>query len=182
MSNMATTQVTTFPNLSRDPNCDIVILAELAAAGVDCVYHAREQYQGVRAKVTGELHCGRFTFTRRRYYWIVKGEIPLELAERIYAESPADFQIRAGGQGVSRVPELASNCFDIKAKAFYTLATHEVDKDSAFHSLFVKQLDNPQDSATVNEYHIDTAEGLKYFVDTIKEKYQADWDYVRVGR
>jgi len=80
-------------NLAGNENCDYFIKAELTLAGIDMV---QEKDRGeVPAKIKGKL--GNFKFSRAWTYWIVKGDVPLSVAEELYADPVGVKYVRVAG-------------------------------------------------------------------------------------
>lgn len=139
----------TMINLAGVQNCDETIKQELRSAGIDLVFHEKRTNNEVPYSVTGELKCGRFVFTRAWYYWVVQGKVPLDTARLMYAdESRKDVRV-AGDCGSPPPDEWAE------------------PSDEYLRHLCAEKgypYDQIKDNRTVNVYHIDTQEGLEFFV------------------
>ena len=145
-------------NLAGVETCDDDIRLELAKAGITA-FDIKKGRSEVPYSVVGLLghkefsddeleffkmmECNitlaSFTFTRSWYYWSVTGYVPLEVADIMYANPNGVKEIRAGGDCACRPPSTW------------------VEKTLVCG----KQV--------VSNYHIDTQEGLNYFVQTLKE-------------
>ena len=82
-------------NLAGRIDCDIDILEELYLAGVEIVEHDVPLRQEVPAQLTGSN--GQFEFTRCWYYWVVRGPVPLEVANDMYRHPRGARDIRVAG-------------------------------------------------------------------------------------
>ena len=148
-------------NLAGVEDCDVYIREELEKAGI-AVYNLREPCKSeVSYVLYGSLggkqltddekahmervgflestakHFSVFVFTRAWYYWRVNGYVPLPIAEEMYANSNGVRDIRANGHCACPPPS-------------EQLVQHKVCGMNV-----------------VDHYHIDTQEGLNYFVQTM---------------
>lgn len=80
-----------------------------------------------------------FVFTRAWYYWIVSGFVPLDIADKIYQNPNGRYDVRAGG-----------HC-------------------GAVNPCEVKHQAKICGMNVVDHYHIDTQEGLNFFVETLRQ-------------
>jgi len=85
------------------------------------------------------IKIASFHFTRNWYYWIVSGYVPLDVAEIMYANPNGVKDIRAAGHCGCPPP------------------SEQVDRILVCGK------------KVVSSYHIDSQEGLNYFVQTLKE-------------
>ncbi len=126
---------------------------ELEVAGVEVVERAPKDGRALRDPETGIAATGRltlggeevFTFERAWYYWIVRGNVPLKVARPLF-EDHGDI-----GRHQVRVGGFAGG---------------GVHPDSWFELV--------DDVPCVTQYHIDTPEGLRLFVETMGEHGLAD--------
>lgn len=150
-------------NLAGVDLCDNFIREELEKAGID-IYNIKEPGRSeVPYTVYGSLggrplsdedksHMERhglmveviashssFIFTRAWYYWCVGGFVPLAVAEEMYENPNGRKDIRAAGHCGCPPPS-------------EQLVRHKVCGMDV-----------------VGSYHIDTQEGLNYFVETLKK-------------
>lgn len=90
-------------NLAGVADCDVAIEAELKEAGIKIVRNDFAAGNEVSSKLIGtlswdEAECQpRFIFQRAWRYWIVKGRVPLAIAERLYADPVGAKSIRVAG-------------------------------------------------------------------------------------
>lgn len=145
-----------FTNLAGKENSNADILNELYIANVDAVWHAKPLRGEVITHVSGELD--ELVFTRNFNYWVVKGNIPSVLAERIYAVKERR-DIRAGGHGLSPSPE--SEYYPTK-KEIDALCAYELSNKGKFSEERYRKTLN--DIRYIKMYHIDTQQGLNFFV------------------
>lgn len=73
---------------------DDYVTRELMAAEIPLVCVTRNKGE-VAASITGKL--GEFTFTRAWYYWVVKGRVPLAVAQEMYSHPVGRKDIRVDG-------------------------------------------------------------------------------------
>lgn len=145
-------------NLAGNENCDTVIREELTKAGITILEVPKVKSE-VSSSIIGllghtefddktkeffkrhepSLQIASFTFRRAWYYWSVSGYVPLEVAEILYANPNGVNDIRANGHCGCPPPS-------------------EQVKDMLICG---KQV--------VSSYHIDSQEGLNFFVQTLKE-------------
>lgn len=149
----------------------------LKAAGIPVV--ELDPFPGDRVGYTGKL--GPFTFTRSHsYYWIVKGPVPIDVANELYADYIGKKDVRSGGHcGCPSPSEYGQSLTAQNGK--HVLAQKDVDE---FRSFMLKGViptnaldryvlpDTPEAVGAayfVDLYHIDSQEGLELFADTIKK-------------
>lgn len=150
-------------NLAHNENCDVVILEELGKAGIMAFKTSQSDkpHYDVPYTVIGALGSepltdedqrifdrigttpefletmAPFVFTRAWYYWNVTGFVPLAIAEEMYANPNGAKDIRVAGHCACPPPSA-------------WLVHHKVCGMDV-----------------VDSYHIDTQEGLNYFVQTM---------------
>lgn len=150
-------------NLAGVEDCDVTIRKELEKAGID-IYNLGETttdevpyiiFGGLGGKPLSDKDRGfmerhgfleatvkdivGFTFTRAWYYWRVNGYVPLDIAVEMYENPNGRKDIRANGHCGCPPPS-------------EQLVQHKVCGMDV-----------------VDSYHIDTQEGLNYFVATLKK-------------
>jgi hypothetical protein len=173
-------------NLAGDPKCDSSIIDELQAAGVERV-KGEKTGREVDASVSGKL--GSFTFRRAWYYWVVEGPTPLHVAEEMYKNPIGRTEVRCGGHcgcpapadyGVAHYDAAGKMLLPLDGPDYKLIQAKPWSAGLADILAGVEQkcrfVENPRLEATssiVDCYHIDSAEGLRLFVDTIR-KYGLD--------
>lgn len=166
-----------------DASASLKCALELQAAGVPIVLlPSRETLAGIDSRVGGEL--GGFTFRRAfsRWYWVVRGPMPLDVAEQVYADPRGRYDVRAGGHCGARHPrdettwrapdgrKLAVDP-DGKQRAQWAgiVERHPDMKSADDEWMWCDTVgDVPGARAYVEAYHVDTAEGLRLLADMIK--------------
>lgn len=154
-------------NLAGDKNCDEQIENELRRCGIEAVSVERSSRNEVPYSVMGKL--GNFVFTRQWYYWAVEGNVPLSVAQELYADPVGKTDIRVNGDAGRTPPEgrgltylngEGNRLFPLSEKPN---SLEYVDKDIRF-------VENPsaEGQAFVTSYHIDSEIGLRLFADTLK--------------
>jgi hypothetical protein len=148
---------------------------ELRKAGIPQVPRAHDNGE-VPALYSGRYES--FIFERAWYYWVVEGMVPLAVAEELYANPNGERDIRVNGHcGCPAPAEWAVDVsesgqtvasdeeFEMGLRMFRTLPgilhdweTNHIPKSKAV---------NPRKFIT--SYHIDTQEGLNFFMDTIRK-------------
>lgn len=150
-------------NLAHNENCDAVIIEELEKAGIKPFKTSQSDkpHYDVPYAVIGALgseylddenqrmfdrigtrpeflkDMASFVFTRAWYYWCVSGYVPLPIAEEMYANPNGKSDIRVAGHCACPPPS-------------EWMVKHKVCGMDV-----------------VDGYHIDTQEGLNYFVQTM---------------
>ena len=89
-------------NLAGRKDCDEYIRRELERCRIDIV-----EVELTRSEVpyTLEGRLGDFEFRRAWYYWVVRGSVPLEVAQEIYADPVGHTDIRVAGNAGCPPPE-----------------------------------------------------------------------------
>ena len=125
---------------------------ELTEAGIELIAIRREGE--VPSKLGGKYK--QFSFIRAWYYWVVRGPLPLKLAQKLYKEGPKSIRVNGDIEGIE--PNLGESIYYRK----------EVDtRIERYESINIK--DKTEDNAYIDLYHIDTQEGLNYFVKFLKD-------------
>jgi hypothetical protein len=171
-------------NLAGNPECDDYIRNELLDVGIPVIESTEPNKQEVNSKVYGKL--GPFTFTRAWYYYVVKGPIPLPVAQEMYVGRVGKRDVRVVGHCGCPPPDQWAEHFNSEGKRLTKTNTSDhklVLQDPSTLSKVMKDLrediieqycfvDDPAKEAIksiVDSYHIDSMLGLKLFVDTIKK-------------
>lgn len=158
-------------NLAGNQECDKYIREELEKAGIR-VIHGEKNEGEVPYTLTGQLSY--FTFRRAWYYWMVEGDVPLEIAKEMYATEVGKKDVRVTGHCGCPPPE--EWAFP-KNEVLFELGVYK--KPSKKHPYgsgpTYGELAEMCNSGKINaprfiqSYHIDSHEGLKLFADTIKK-------------
>lgn len=158
---------TRFPNLANIKNdtaqrshTNSIIRKEMAVVGISLVYHASYFYcTDVPANVSGELpSIYDLTFRRGWSYWCAYGKVPLECAKQMYSvEGRKD--VRVAGHGCSPPPEEW-------AEPPLRYLQWVLESEGYIHEGPVR--DTILSSQYIDLYHIDTVEGLAFFVESVK--------------
>jgi hypothetical protein len=166
-------------NLAGHPDCDRIIRHELERARIEIVEGERRPRE-VPYTVTGRLNV--WTFRRAWYYWVAAGQLPLDVAQRLYADPVGKTDVRVAGHCGCPPPEPPWLVY-FDADGIRLL--HDPDgKEAQFYADFVErgvlnaeQLagkrfvpDAPAVAArvVVESYHIDSEVGLRLFADTLR--------------
>jgi len=142
-------------NLAGNKDCDQTIIRELVEAGIDLVFHTRRSTNEVPASVSGELDEGRFVFKRGWRYWIVEGRVPIKVARKMYADELRK-DVRVAGHGGSPPPDEWAEPSDKEIRWRC--------QEEGLNYEFFKDIQN------VTSYHIDSQEGLNFFVRHVTGK------------
>jgi hypothetical protein len=177
-------------NLAGDPKCDSSIIDELKAVGVEPVVGEKSGHE-VNASVTGKL--GPFKFSRAWYYWVIEGPTPLHVAEELYKNPVGRTEVRSGGHcgcpapadyGVTHYDADGKQLLPLNGPDYKLIQAKPWSPGLADILAGVEQkcrfVENPRAEAVksiVDCYHIDSAEGLRLFVDTIR-KYGLDTEQI----
>lgn len=166
-----------FPNLAggeREKNNEI-ILREMERTGV---MRARKRQNGeVQTNWIG-LIPGKARLARAWYYWMVDcryAPVPLDIANRLYADPVGKTDIRANGDCACRPPEDWAIYYDEKGYRLVDAKEEEVFKrlnimpDPRWR--FVAD-PKAEGKGYVNHYHIDSELGLRLFVDAMQEVWE----------
>jgi hypothetical protein len=81
-------------NLAGRTDADDYIRREFTRCGIDCVNVERTNSE-VPYTIIGKL--GDFTFRRAWYYYIVEGEVPLTIANKLYNDPVGRTDVRVDG-------------------------------------------------------------------------------------
>ncbi len=171
-------------NLAGKVDCDRRIRGELEKAGIDIIQLPAPMKSEVPASVIGQLPG--FRFHRNWYYWVVKGQVPLPVARELYANPNGREDIRVAGHAGCPPPEDWVEHFDKDGKRLFPLEEEatlkameesyqqksefvaEIIRESRANSRFVEDPKSVAAKSVITTYHIDTQEGLNFFVSTLK--------------
>jgi len=152
-----------FPNIAGNTDVDDIVKHELLAAGINIIESEPTPHAEVKTKYIGELNG--FKFRRAWRYWVCEGNMPLEVAKRLYAEHK-DLCIRAGGHCENLPPEnMSVNPVYLKDLQDYK---EKVGLDEFIKSYETAVIDDKTQPRFVQAYHIDTRAGLSVLASFIK--------------
>lgn len=129
-------------NLAGCVNCDKFINSELAGAGIAVEHITEAHCSEVPYTLTGKL--GKYTFRRAWYYWVVRGDVPLAVAQELYANEIGKKDVRVVGHCGRPPPE---------------------DWLGGYHI----QHDWPERPNSIPFYHIDSQAGLELFTAMLRK-------------
>lgn len=150
-------------NLARDKNCDTIIREELSLAGIKII--SKKSDGEVPYTIAGKL--GNFTFYRYWYYWVVWGDVPLEVAiEMYYGSAVGRRDVRCAGHCGCPPP----NDWALPKRGPLKKVVKELGITDTTYGNLSKLCDEGTIDLPrfVDNYHIDSQEGLNLFVETIK--------------
>lgn len=165
-------------NLAGNKNCDMYIKQELIRCGIIIVSDQLRNGE-VPSSIRGKL--GSFTFVRAWCYWVVYGDVPLNVAQELHRDPVGQIDVRANGHCGCPSPEkcvvwrgkdgkkaLLMREYDEIVKNLALVADHTIIRDILSRYRFVE---NPAAEATavITSYHIDSETGLRLFADTLKK-------------
>lgn len=145
------------------------IHAELTAAGLTPLGILRSDGE-VPAEWVAEVDTphGPLRFERGWRYWVVRGKVPLKMAEHLY---PNTTGIRAGGHGCNVPPAEEVRHYSTDGREYVTVDELQDFKNDRGRARWdrcahehVVVFSVPLGRAFVTSYHIDTQEGLNAFV------------------
>lgn len=180
-------------NLAGKPDSDRDVALELDECGVSIQVDRKEEGE-VPTILYGLLHATpprpHFVLRRAWYYWIVRGQVPLEVARELYEDPIGRTVVRVAGHCACPAPEYPwvtyvgedgcpihvpsaadldafarydrGECSPIMARVIDEVRRENrfVDTDAEMKALAV--------DAYVDMYHIDTQQGLNLFVTTLR--------------
>lgn len=149
-------------NLAGVKECDSDIQEELNEAGIE-IQKIELGKTEVPYTLMGKL--GSFEFCRSWYYWVVKGDVPLEAAQEMYVNEIGRKDVRVAGNCGCPPPEE------------WALPTNidEILSDMKIASIGIKELRDMCNEGKivgprfVSTYHIDSQEGLNLFTETLRK-------------
>jgi hypothetical protein len=166
-------------NLAGNKDCDREIRRELERARIDIV-EGQVTRGEVPFTVTGSL--AGWTFQRAWYYWVAKGQLPLEIAKQLYADPIGKTDVRVAGHCGCPPPEAPwigyfdadgwRLCNDPMGKETETWAGLEsrghLPSIESKRQRFVPDAAAVAARIVVESYHIDSEAGLRLFADALR--------------
>lgn len=153
---------TNFPNVAGVTNCDILLEKELYEAHIPIrsgydnwrlregtkpnngiivvkdwdsyIYKYRSKSE-VPYHVIGNLGDGKFIFKRAWYYWMVKGNVPIKIANQLYKDPLGEKDVRVVGHCGCPPPKKWAENIDGKK----CITSYHIDSQEGLN-LFVKSL------------------------------------------
>lgn len=167
-------------NLAGVDTCDRDIRRELQRSRIEIVEGERSKGE-VPYTVTGRLHG--WTFKRAWYYWVAVGQLPLEAAQRLYADPIGNTDVRVNGHCGCPPPEDPWVAY-YAADGWQLIDDPDGEQAKEWSALQARgHLPAPQEKryrfvpnaaaiaarVVVESYHIDSEAGLRLFADTLRE-------------
>lgn len=158
-------------NLAGVKECDDEIRKELKEAGIRAISVEKSKGE-VPYSIEGQLSY--FRFQRAWYYWVVEGDVPLDIANEMYSTEVGKKDVRVAGHcGCPPPEEWAFPREDVLFElGVYKMPSEEHPHgDSPTYGELAEMCNSGKIVAPryVQSYHIDSQEGLKLFADTIKK-------------
>lgn len=167
-------------NLAGHKQATEICTLELRRCGIEIVKES-EPIGEPKAMVSGRL--GQFRFRRAWYYWVVDGDVPLDVARELYADPIGATDIRVAGHCGCPAPaspwvewrmDDGKHVRSLKEKAkcdgligssssLAVFAQETLDK-----CLFSDDPESISAKGYVTNYHIDSELGLYIFVQALK--------------
>jgi hypothetical protein len=168
-------------NLAGDETCDEAIKRELRLARIPVVEATANELKHSEVPFTVAGQLGPFRFLRAWYYWKVSGPMPVEVARLLYADPVGKRDVRAGGHCGCPPPDEYGVTWhhpDTGAVLMTQECWLEYQGLSARHPELKKHgppqgyapADDPAafGRGVVDNYHIDSQEGLDLFVAMVR--------------
>ncbi len=159
-------------NLAGNSDADTYIRNELTRCriGIECTTPYNPE---IATSIQGVL--GPFTFQRAWRYYVVRGRVPLDIAQMLYEDPVGKTDIRADGNCTAPKPEdvaiwVCSNGKKaITEKGIQDLkaCVHDYPEIAETIKDFQVEENKSKCKGYVNNYHIDSEIGLRVFADTI---------------
>ena len=168
-------------NLAGIKDCDLYIKDELIKARIEIVEGEKSSGE-VQSIYTGKL--GEFIFYRAWSYWIVKGQVPLNVANEMYNDPLGKGHVRVAGNCLCpppinwvEAPLFIQKTFREKCglpeglpEDFFDKLEEYSNKYKQYQELIDDEKQNRIDNSWfIDMYHIDSLAGLRLFADTIKK-------------
>jgi hypothetical protein len=169
-------------NLARVKDCDRTIRDELERARIDVVPMDGLDHE-VPYSIGGGL--GPFTFTRAWYYWVVRGPMPLSIAQTLYDHPKGRRTVRVTGHCGCPAPEepwvtwYAPDGAQLWPRDKYEKESKQFSDSPTMKETMKAMLDRGEyrvsddllmdGSAYIMSYHIDEQAGLLLFSQAILE-------------
>lgn len=116
---------------------------------------------------------GKYQFRRAWYYWIVKGPVPLEVAKEMYAAPEGRHDVRAGGHCGAPPPETQVHHIAPDGKPAILKSEMDEYRGTSVEERLKDKVTEMESfdgcEVYVETYHIDTPEGLRLYVDTLRK-------------
>jgi len=162
-------------NLAGNKDCDAIIEQELIRSGIAVVHGPKVDCE-VAYSLTGKL--GKFEFVRAWRYWVAKGDVPLVVAQELYADPVGVTDIRVDGDCTCPPPEDRAEWRDQEGNILCCLVPDKTAAEIASLQKLgidvtkekIRWVENPSQigQGFITQYHIDSEIGLRVFVDTLK--------------
>lgn len=160
-------------NLAGDKRCDEVIKDELERAQIEVVSKPVASSGEVAASLEGVIRSpfGELKLKRAWSYWVVNGDVPLEIAKKLYAHPEGQRSVRVAGHCMCPPPEEWLKFLDEQGRELITPKDDEEyrrimkDKVAADYDKTHRVSDNFERDGKgyIDLYHIDTQAGLLLF-------------------
>lgn len=167
-------------NLAGDKDCDVIIIGELSIAGIPFI---RVPIGNTEVPYTCVGRLGPYEFRRAWYYWVVKGPVPLVVAEEMYKNPIGAKDVRVAGHCGCPPPIEWADWITPEGKVVISIKEYQgfkkyidsgvLDESSIDPYEFSDDPESMNAKLFVTNYHIDSQEGLNLFTSTIK-KYALD--------
>jgi len=159
-------------NLAGANDCDRYIEQELRRCGIEAV---RVERTNTKVPYTIMGKFGDFVFIRGWSYWVVKGNMPLAIAQELYADEVGKTDVRVVGNCGCPPPEgVWVTYIDENGVKLFPSSKKPVNDPNLVAAVErsgeYRFVDDPATSgqAVIDSYHIDTEVGLRFFADTLK--------------
>jgi len=152
-----------------------IVHKELIKAGITPVLNNPKERGEVPSRYDGVYES--FTFKRAWYYWMVGGYVPLAVAEEMFNDPNGKEDIRVCGHcGCPPPSEWTIKVDDSTGKIITADKDYTTGEGWEANGLFKDYTNRyiPQSKAGtykeyIPNYHIDTQEGLNFFIQTLKK-------------
>ncbi len=164
-------------NLAGKPTAEVdqIIENELTRCGIEVLRDQPIDHPEVKATICGRL--GNLRFTRHWYYWGVTGRVPLEVAQRLYADPAGRTDIRVDGHCGCPPPERwvqyystdGVRLLDEKNRPEWTrIFKDELESVLKKNNSRFSPDPSIEGKPCIESYHIDSELGLYIFCKAIK--------------
>jgi hypothetical protein len=154
-----------------------IVTIELAKAGIPAMPLPLDQRGEVPATVNGQYEG--ISFRRAWYYWVVNGLIPLEVAKEIHANPNGVTDVRVQGHCGCPAPEDPwITRYDVDTKKIVvtqqdwelgcSMLPDDVTWQKNWRDNHIPESDVKGALEFIESYHIDTQEGLNWFMDCLR--------------
>lgn len=170
-------------NLAGRYDCDYHIFKELNLAGIPAFLRPKRSTGEVESKVIGRLSY--ITLQREWYYYVAEGQVPLDIARKMYLNPLGKKDVRADSD-CGRLPlDKFAQYYDLEGIRLLGLrklkhlekterlfgsneAVMQACRDVRLESRFVPNPKKEASSSFVDSYHIDSQAGLCLFAAMLK--------------